>query len=287
MKFTSQVIILLFAILIFLGVFLYYLNNLTENQLIEEQIDSSKTNTEGLENKFPKNCPNLLINRGDMIVLLNTQAKYKTASGADTHVIAIFKSLSEYAMYVKEQQLIGNYCPVLYLRQETNAQGKDVYRMYSPPKAQSQSNSNTKPLAVQPQPQPRVNQSAPIAPNTIRSPPVLDLHNQPPFYIEGGLPPIPTEPASKQIINVMDASREDEPFNKDQYPGFDPYGLYVGKFTNLDILHNETQNNGKKCSVNPADPNWCGILETQYAVESGMFAGNEVHRPIYPNAAFV
>jgi hypothetical protein len=276
MKFTSQIILLLFAILIFLGIFLHYLNLLESKQTKEEEANKIReaTTEEGFDTADNKNCPNLLIHRGDMIVLYNTQAKqpHGSGGGAGTHVVAVFKTMAEYAQYVKEQQQRGNYCPVLYLRQESNAQGNDIYRMYSPPYS---GNGNP---------------NFPLPPNGLdgaRTNSVWDLHHQPPFYVEGGLPPIPTEPVDNSVIKVVDASRESGQFNQDQYPGFDPYGLYVGKLTNLDEIHESTQNKGKHCSLNPADSNWCGIVDTQKAVDSGVYAMNEVTRPIYPKATFV
>jgi hypothetical protein len=61
------------------------------------------------------------------------------------------------------------------------------------------------------------------------------------------------------------------------YTGFDPHGLYVGKFTSVDEIHNST--NTPKGSVNPADNNWLGVIETQKAVDSGAFVENEIYKP--------
>ena len=254
MKFTTKYIGVLFIILVFLGIFLYYLNQLTQHQELEEvQEGFGQQPEEG----FGKDCPNLLINRGDAIVLYNTNATHAKDQGttAGTHIVAVFKDLDEYANYVKQQRSAGKYCPVLYLRQETNTQGKDVYKMYTPPTSVPHGNN-----------------------------PAVSSSHQPPFYVEGGLPAFPTEPVHQRVGQVMDASRENGQFNKGDYPGFDPYGLYVGKITNLDDVHVSTQYSNKMCSYNPADPNWCGVIDTQKAVDSGVFAENEVTRAIYPKA---
>jgi hypothetical protein len=127
----------------------------------------------------------------------------------------------------------------------------------------------------------------------LESVPIWDLRHQPPFYVEGGLPAVPTEPANNEIIQVMDASRDNGQFNKEDYPGFDPYGLHVGKVTNLDVIHVSTQNldsnfqKTNKCSYNPADSNWCGVMATQQAVDTGLFSGNEVKKVLYPHVAVV
>lgn len=277
MKFTTKYICILLIILVFLGIFLFYLNQLTRKQAIDEENEVEGFDPSTVD--LPKNCPNLLINRGDAIVLYNTNAAESGEQGVTpgTHIVAVFKHLDEYAKYVQHQRSIGKYCPVLYLRQETSAQGKDVYKMYTPP-ANIPDHGAVNPM---------------IKPSSLESVPIWDLHHQPPFYVEGGLPAVPTEPVNNQVIQVMDASRENGQFNKEDYPGFDPYGLYVGKVTNLDEIHVSTQNldsnfhQTKKCSYNPADSNWCGVIATQQAVDSGMFANNEVNKAMYPHVAVV
>ena len=278
MKFTTKYICILLIILVFLGIFLFYLNQLTRTQAIEEENEVEGFDHDTSKN-LPKNCPNLLINRGDAIVLYNTNAAESGEHGVSpgTHIVAVFKHLDEYAKYVQHQRSIGNYCPVLYLRQETSAQGKDVYKMYTPP-SEIPDQGAGKPA---------------LTPPFLESVPIWDLHHQPPFYVEGGLPAVPTEPVNHNIIQVMDASRENGQFNKEDYPGFDPYGLYMGKINNLDEIHVSTQNldskfqKTNKCSYNPADSNWCGVIATQQAVDSGMFSNNEVNKAIYPHVAVV
>ena len=268
MKFTTKYIVILLVILVGLGIFLYQLNEITRRQAAAEE--AGEAATEGFDGgeAIPPGCPNLLIHRGDVIVLYNTRVAQAgtEGTGAGTHVVAVFKHLEEYAQYVKEQRQSGTYCPVLYLRQETSAQGKDVYRMY---------------------PAPADAGAPPMAPPFLESVPVWDLHHQPPFYVEGGLPALPIETAAPGVLRAADASRENHgPFNKDQYPGFDPYGLYVGRVTDIDQIHQSTQKTGS-CSYNPADPNWCGIVDTQRAVDAGQFAGNEVIKAIYPKTQIV
>lgn len=294
MKFTTQYIIILLIVLTFLGIFLYYLNDLTKKQKREETIEVAldAANQEGFVNAIDAsginaNCPNLLINRGDVIVLYNTHAQSKPNAGteAGTHVVAIFRDLDEYAEYVQKQQTAGNYCPVLYLRQETDAQGEDVYRMYSP--------------TVTPVHMPIGGPSggpsgpAPMMPGPIQPIPGWNVRHEAPFYIEGGLPVLPTEPVdTRNAIQAVDASRENGIFNQNNYPGYDPYGLYVGKVTNIDMIHHSTKNqdnqgNYRGCSLNPYDENWCGVMGTQQAVDTGVYAENEVNKVLYPKMGVV
>ena len=143
----------------------------------------------------------------------------------------------------------GFIAPVLFLQQESNAQGKDVYKMYA---------------------------------GTV--PGQQNLPTLPP-YIEGGLPPLPLEVHdNRQAIRALDASRENTPWNQGNYPGFDPYGLHVGRITDIDLVHQSTmtqQSTG--LSDNPMDPNWGGVIYTQGAVDSGKYEENQIQPAIYPN----
>jgi hypothetical protein len=87
-----------------------------------------------------------------------------------------------------------------------------------------------------------------------------------PTSMEGGAP---VEP-----VRIVDSSRENPPFNQNQYAGFDPQGHDVGRFTELDQIHESTAN--ANISDNPMDPNWGGTLFSRQAVESGKYADREV-----------
>jgi len=105
-----------------------------------------------------------------------------------------------------------------------------------------------------------------------------------PFYVEGGLPPLPMEIHDNTIaVPIADASRQDKPYNANNYAGFDPTNQYVGIYTDIDAIHQLTQTEGpNQVSLNPMDPNWGGIGITQQAVDSGKYKENEVSPPIYP-----
>jgi len=88
-------------------------------------------------------------------------------------------------------------------------------------------------------------------------------------------------------VTVVDASRENKPYNEGNYAGFDPQGQYIGTYTNLDQIHNSTKQN--KISDNPMDPNWAGVTYTQQMIDSGKYADNNITRPVLgapPNASF-
>lgn len=76
-------------------------------------------------------------------------------------------------------------------------------------------------------------------------------------------------------IPYMDASREHKPYNQGMYPGFDPISLYEGRYTELDKVHDSTQKR-QGGSLNPMDPNWAGVIETQNAINAGVYDENNV-----------
>jgi hypothetical protein len=102
-----------------------------------------------------------------------------------------------------------------------------------------------------------------------------------PFQNDAGLPITDNlnTPVNKNPIPVKDASR-DNGYNQNNYAGFDPYGLYVGKITNVDEVGASTEKSN--VSDNPMDPNWGGVLYTQKAVDSGKYDENIVSRVVYP-----
>jgi len=103
-----------------------------------------------------------------------------------------------------------------------------------------------------------------------------------PFNTGAGLPL--TTNLSKGVntvpIKAKDASRSAS-YNANQYAGFDPYGLYVGRITDVDIVGTSTENTSP-ISDNPMDSNWGGVLYTQKAVDSGKYDENKVTRSAYP-----
>lgn len=194
-------------------------------------------NIEGMENETEEtkdsSCPDLLIRSGSVLLLINTKLPK-----SDTNPLP-FYSLDEYINYLEIQKKTGVICPVLFLQEETNAQGHDVYRVRSDP-----------------------------------------------FSYEGALPGttnIYNNP--KSPFKVVDASRQNGVYNANQYAGFDPTGLYVGRYTDLDHIHNSTEM--APVSDNPMDSNWGGVVYTHNMVASGKYKDREVMSlNEYQNAIF-
>ena len=197
----------------FLGIYFIFSNNFNE---------AFSTNV--------SSCPNLLIQKGNVLMLYNTNQPMEEGKNP-----LPFFNLDEYINYLEIERSRGNNCPVLYLQQENNAQGQDVYRMRPSP-----------------------------------------------FDLQGGLPTMVPQTAAK----IVDANRANPPYNKNNYAGFDPNGLNVGQYTELDQIHDSTKQ--RKISDNPMDPNWAGVIYTQQMVDSGKYDENAVSKPILftPKTAF-
>ena len=282
------------------------ITDLPVNNLIRDNQDSqengpdtnSDTSSEngqdnGTEPPSPDStkCPDLLIRKGNELLLYNT--KMPEVPGKNP---VHFNTLDDYIYYIKVQRYKYNqYCPVLFLQQETNAQGQDVYRMRPGPfnpqgglptmaemsQAQMVSMNQLGVLgkfanpAMGTQMGPSAfNQSGPNAISLgITGAPIQQLRQT-------------TALAHPKQVPYIDANRDDKPYNQGYY-GFDPQGLYIGKYTVLDKIHNSTQlqNPQTGLSDNPMDPNWGGARFTNQKVMSGKFAKDEVSDP-YSNGSF-
>ena len=73
---------------------------------------------------------------------------------------------------------------------------------------------------------------------------------------------------------MVDATRNDPPYNKNSYPAYDQTSYYVGTTTPLDAM--DMQQEKASISPNAMDPNWGGANYTKELVETGYYKGNEV-----------
>ena len=92
---------------------------------------------------------------------------------------------------------------------------------------------------------------------------------------QGGLPPSTRLPPNPTAL--VDATRNDPPYNTNSMPSFDESSYYVGTTTPLDIMDQQQENmlySGP--SPNPMDTNWGGADFTQSLVDQGYYADNEV-----------
>lgn len=236
---------------------------------------------EELKQETDELCPTLLIKRGNQVMLFNKNVPEMPGENP-----IFFDNLEQYMEYVKKQRdLYDQNCPVLFLQEEVNAQGENIYKMRN-----VEGIDNVDPIMfgsiqdyflsktdVMPKFGP------PQGPSAFNNPPSntgISLANYSVPY--KNLPPqFKNDPS---LVPYSDANRDNKPYNQGYY-GFDPTSQYVGKFTVLDQIHNSTMTqNTDGLSNNPMDPNWGGAVFTANKVEDGLYEGNSVQPPTVPTA---
>jgi len=87
-----------------------------------------KMSNPGEDEDKPPSCPDLLVQKGNVLMLYNT--KEPMVDGKNP---IPFFNLDEYINYLEIERKKGVVCPVLFLKNESNTQGEDVYRMRPSP----------------------------------------------------------------------------------------------------------------------------------------------------------
>ena len=131
------------------------------------------------------NCPNLLIQKGKEIHLVNTTKAEVPGVNPIT-----FQNLEDYVEYMEWMKANNIDCPVLYLQQTYNTQGERGYRMLPDP---------------------------------------LDPQAGLPSNMDGMVTVAP-------LTKLLNADRDEPPYNSNNFPGFDPQNQYSGLFTPLDQI---------------------------------------------------
>jgi len=186
-------------------------------------------------------CPNLLIQKGAKFYLYNS----KLAQVPGVNPIE-FDNLEDYTEFLDWQRSQGIRCPVLYLQSTYDAQGNPVYK--------------ARPSITEPQAGLPPSAAAPIG-IASQVDPILESSMIP---NDGLAYPNPTL--------LVDATRNDPPYNKGGYPAYDETSYYVGTTTPLDKMNYEQA----PVSPDPMDPNWGGQAYTQKLVDQGYYKGNEI-----------
>ncbi len=253
--------------------------DLIEEEKMLNKMEEKLENDELTKEETNELCPTLLIKRGNKIMLFN-----KNMPEIQGENPIFFDHLEQYVQYTKKQQeLYGEHCPVLFLQEEVNAQGENVYKL------RQMKDSSVDPLmlgSMEDYFQSKTNVSPkfkpPSGPDAFNKPPpnsAISLSNfgVPIQYMEQ------TEMSKHQpLVEYEDANRDNSPYNQGYY-GFDPTGQYIGKYTVLDEIHDSTKYQNKDgLSNNPMDPNWGGALFTAEKVASGFYDGNKTEPPTVP-----
>ena len=206
---------------------------------------SSSKFSEGLTNMANPRCPDILVQKDNKFFLYNS----KVAKVPGVNPVE-FDNLEDYVEFLDWQRSQGIRCPVLYLQSTYDAQGNSVYKVRPSP---TDLQGGLPPALA----------NQPMAPaKSIPTPPNLDSN----VIIKKMSGPNPTL--------LVDATRNDHPYNTNSLPAFDQTDYYQGATTPLDQMNQEQEN--MLFSPDAMDPNWGGHKYTQSLIDRGFYADNEV-----------
>ena len=160
----------------------------------------------------------------------------------------MFNNLEDYVEFIQWQRRNGIRCPVLYLQQTYDAQGKPVYK--------------TRPDTLNPQGGLQPSSDMPVS--IASSGEIIMETPQGNFELSYPNPTL-----------LVDAGRNDPPYNKNGYPGFDSSSFYVGSTTPLDVMNIAEE--ASPVSSDAMMSNWGGEEFTRNLVKNDFFEDNEVH----------
>ena len=226
MNSIKQTFIFILVLNFLLGMYLYVTGGL--------DILTAKEPMQGTKGPIdvPPQCPNLLVKKGNVLLMYNTQKSL--AEGVNP---ILFPSLDNYKEYYSKQRANGSQCAMLYVQEEYDTQGNQVYRARGNP----------------------FDLGGGLSPFTM----LTDDAGR--YKLDRGNP-----------LQVQDASRDNPEYNANMYPGYDPTSQYQGRYTTIDQVHDSTQAEPGG-SLNPFDPNWAGVVATQEAIQQGRFEENNVY----------
>ena len=207
---------------------------------------AKNTTAEGLTNNGSTGprCPNLLIQKGSRFYLYNS----KLAQVPGVNPIE-FDNLEDYTEFLDWQRSQNIRCPVLYLQETYDAQGNRVYK--------------SRPSVSEPQ--------AGLPPSAAAP---RGIASQVPPMMETSLEPVGEEAYPNPTL-LVDATRNDPPYNQNSYPSYDQTSYYIGTTTPLDAMNIKQE--AAIISPDPMDPNWGGSDYTQELIDKGYYKENEVN----------
>lgn len=206
---------------------LYYIFNFDKQEKMRF-VENFEDHTEQ-EPQDEYNCPDILVQKGNTFYLYNS--KLAPVPGVNP---VVFSSLEDYIEFLDWQRSQKIRCPVLFLRESYDTQGKKTFNVHPSP-TDLQGGLN-KQIIVD-------NKTNMVKVNNI-----TDDNNE----------PISKEQLA-QFSKLIDAGRTNPVYNNNMYAGFDKDNLYIGLETPLDKMYYENKN----VSTNPMDPNWGGREYTQ------------------------
>ena len=100
----------------------------------------------------------------------------------------------------------------------------------------------------------------------------IGIASQVPPIMETSLEPVGEEAYPNPTL-LVDATRNDPPYNQNSYPAYDPTDYYIGTTTPLDKMSPTSKG---QVSPDPMNPNWGGAAYTQSLVDKGYYKENEI-----------
>uniref|UniRef100_A0A6C0F9N3 Uncharacterized protein n=1 Tax=viral metagenome TaxID=1070528 RepID=A0A6C0F9N3_9ZZZZ len=260
MKMTFRLFVILIAII--LGIYFC----ITQGKDPEPEPNSETEGFESTKLSTDEKCPNLLIQKDGKIYLTNT--KEKEVPGVNP---IVFDNLEEYVEFMKWHRSQGLKCPVLFLQKTHDTQGKITYKV-RPDIIDPQ--GGLPPKADNPTPAPGSPQNAGKQVNMD-----LDGVNDVPFFKTGGgeITGHVALNTGPQEIKLVDAGRNDLPYNENSMPSFDDSNYYQGTITPMDKQLADQRKLEKSPSA--MDSNWGGIKYTNSLISSGAYDGRRRSRP--------
>ena len=272
-----RIIFRLFLILVFLAGI--YVIVKTDSKYKEQLLNRKHEADQAVENfanynEKDNNCPNILLQSGNKVMLYNTSVPVKEGINPIK-----FDNLDGYIEHLENQRKGGEVCPVLFLQKEMGIQGKDIYRIRP-----NLNNINGEITGL-------LSKNNPIQEKMKNRDDDNEGENNDEGNNEGDHADDNVDEYAddnegndgnkNKVVKQMDASRENPPYNQGNYTGFDPTSLYVGVYTDVDQVHDSTEKD--PISDNPMDPNWGGVLYTEKQVRSGKYDENNIYKPLLYN----
>ena len=116
-------IIFFIILLITFGLGLLFFVENTTSPVPVEGFETQSQSPTGMNTQVNNNCPNLLVRKNGVLLMYNTNKPVIDGSNPMP-----FYNLDEYINYVNVKRNSGEICPILFLQQEVNTQGDEVYR---------------------------------------------------------------------------------------------------------------------------------------------------------------
>ena len=227
------------TLLTFLSILVFLIGMYFYAKCSDPKYEEGLTNNTNNETR----CPNLLIQKGSQFFLYNS----KVAKVPGVNPVE-FENLEDYTEFLDWQKSQNIKCPVLYLQETYDAQGNRVYK--------------SRPSVSDPQSGLPPSAAAPIGIASQISP-----------LMESSLEPV-GEDAYPNPTLLVDATRNDPPYNSQSYPSHDQTSYYIGTTTPLDQMNMKQEK--APISPDPMDPNWGGSAYTQDLVDKGYYKQNNV-----------